>query len=61
MSDSLATHVDKPYNMQPETREKAIRNLKRLGAEDLIEMLGLDQPRELQPLSAPRAGYKTGA
>lgn len=42
MADSITTRLGLPYNQQPETRAQAVRVLNRLGAADLIEVLGLD-------------------
>ena len=41
MSDSVVTHVDRPYAQQPATRAAAIRYLERKGCTDLLAMLGL--------------------
>lgn len=41
MSDSVTTKLDVPYGQQPETRAAARRVLDRLGAADLIDVLGL--------------------
>lgn len=50
MSDSVTTKLDVPYGQQPETRAAAVRVLERLGAIDLIEMLGLgDVPESTEP------------
>jgi len=42
MGESITTRLDEPYNQQPATRAAAVRVLQRLGAADLIEILGLD-------------------
>jgi hypothetical protein len=42
----LDQHLDRPYARQPATRAAAVRVLERLGAADLIPMLGLDDADE---------------
>lgn len=49
MSDSITTHLDAPYGQQPETRAAARRVLDRLGATDLLDMLGLDDTPPPEP------------
>lgn len=49
MSDSVTTRLDAPYAQQPETRAAAVRALVRLGAADLLEILGLVEPAPVAP------------
>lgn len=49
MSDSITTQLDAPYAQQPATRAAARRVLDRLGAADLIGILGLDDVPEPEP------------
>lgn len=41
MADAVATHLDRPYGQQPETRAAAARYLERTGNADVLDMLGL--------------------
>lgn len=42
MGESITTRLDMPYNQHPDTRAAAVRVMRRLGAVDLVEVLGLD-------------------
>lgn len=41
--------LDRPYAQQPETRAAAVRVLERMGAGDLVDVLGLDQVEPERP------------
>jgi hypothetical protein len=56
MGESITTRLDMPYNQQPATRAKAVRVMQRLGASDLIEVLGLDDT----PATPTEPGTPTG-
>jgi hypothetical protein len=53
MGESITTRLDAPYGQQPETRAAAVRVMQRLGATDLIEILGLDDTPAEDPNLCP--------
>jgi hypothetical protein len=58
MSDSVTTRLDAPYAQQPETRAAAVRALVRLGAADLLDMLGLVDVPERDLQACPVCGHR---
>jgi hypothetical protein len=62
VGESITTRLDAPYGQQPETRAAAVRVLTRLGAADVIEILGLDDiPTAGDTPAAVPAGRNTCA
>lgn len=51
--DFVTTRLDAPYAQQPATRAAAARVLERLGATDLLEILGLVEPKP-EPVPEPK-------
>lgn len=49
VGDSITTQLDDTVRVSAATRAKAIANMRRLGAADLLEILGLAEPAPVAP------------